>query len=238
MTVIPESGMNAKLRYAKDFLTILRTFQNYVPLRQEESEPALTDLVVRTEKCLNEYDTNDAAYTLAVKQRREKYTTAPDSLIKRLTLVSKTVQALYGKKSLEAAQIMNLIRDIRSQSKPKIEATTDPATEKTRSISTSQRSYGSMLQSFKTLITTLSGLSEYTRVANGNSISDLQNLHQQLDTLNTQLTNSMQARESARHTRTELFAQVKDSFMRVKLAINAQYGLNSMEYKSIKAYRF
>jgi hypothetical protein len=238
MPTTSESGMNAKLRYAKDFLTILRTFQTYAPLRQEESEPELTELVTQTEKCLNEYDTNDAAYTLAVKQRREKYTTAPDSLIKRLTLVSKTVQALYGKKSLETAQILNLIRDIRSQSKPKSEATTDISTEKTRSVSTSQRSYGSMLQSFKTLITTLNGLSAYSRVANGNSVADLQILHQQLDTLNTQLTHSMQARESARHTRTELFAQVKERFMRVKLAIAAQYGLGSMEYKSIKAYKF
>jgi hypothetical protein len=227
-----ERGFGARLQNAQNLKTYLQGFANYNPARPE-------DTVAEYEKLLQQCaDSNTATastlqdYTLIVKTRSDAFTGNSESTLKKLlSPISKFVQAQYGKTSREYTSIANMIGKMRATKLIKPTTETDDNTK--NNVSQSELSFGSQLQNFKDLITSLKQLPNFNPSHTLLKTENLQNIAEQITRLNQEVINKTLPLKQAREQRNNLFAELSTRTQRIKSYVSAQYGNQSIEYKSI-----
>ena len=106
--------------------------------------------------------------------------------------------------------------------------------EQATAISQSERSYGSITQSFNDIINTLSQFVGYAPTNNTIKVVTLQATATQLTTLNNAVIQKIQPLKTTRATRQTQYTDLKDRVQRIKSYVKAQYGNSSTEYNMIK----
>lgn len=233
MASTSENTFGAKLRRAQDLLTYIPGFAAYAPPRPQESLANLTTLV-------NAIITNNATessqqenYKVAVDNRQAAFSKKTGSVDKLLSPIKGAVEAQFGKKSTETTTINAIIKKIRSTKITK-EPIDPTKTEQQKTISQSERSYGSITQFFNDIINTLTQFTAFNPSNNTIKIATLQATATQLTTLNNQVAQKVQQLKVTRATRLSQYADLKDRVQRIKSYVKAQYGNNSTEYNLIK----
>ncbi len=233
MASTSETSFGAKLRNAQDLLTYITGFTGYAPPREQESVASMTTLITSIVATNATESSQQENYKVAVDNRQSAFSKKTGSVEKLLSPIKGAVDAQYGKKSTEATTINAIIKKMRATKLTK--APIDPTNpEQATTISQSERSYGSITQSFNDIINTLSQFTGYEPTNNTIKVVTLQALATQLTTLNNTVIQKIQPLKITRATRLTLYTDLKDRVQRIKSYVKAQYGNSSSEYEMIK----
>ena len=233
MATTSENSFGAKLRKSQDMVTYISGFTNYNPPRSQETVSALNELISSI-IATNATETSQRQnYKQAVDSRQTAFSKNTGSVEKLLSPIKGSIESQYGKKSTEASAVNATIKKMRATKLTK--APVDPAKEKQeKTISQSERSYGSMTNFFNDIVNTLTQFPEYNPSNDPIKIASLKETASQLTTLNNTVAQKVQLLKSTRTSRQNLYDDLKDRVQRIKSYVKSQYGNNSPEYNLIK----
>ena len=233
MASTSENTFGAKLRRAQDLLTFIVGFLGYAPPRTQESVASMTTLINSIVATNGTESSQQENYKAAVDNRQAAFSKKTGSIEKLLSPIKGAVEAQYGKKSTEAVTVNAIIKKMRATKLTKAPVDpTKPAQEKT--ISQSERSYGSMTQFFNDIVNSLTQFTAFNPSSNALKIAALQTTATQLTNLNNAVAQKIQTLKTTRASRLNQYADLKDRVQRIKAYVKAQYGNNSTEYNLIK----
>ena len=236
MASTSETSYGAKLRNAQDLLNIIQGFAGYAPPRSQESIASVTTLISSITTINTSLAGTTQQYKSATAARQIAYSGTSTSIEKLLSPIKNAVDAQYGKSSPESQSIGSAIKAMRATKLVKLPA--DPTKEsQINTVSQSERSYGSILQSFSNIISSLQQFSGYNPSNNNLKIATLQASVTQTNTLNNTVAQRLQAMKTNQTNRNALYIDLKDRTQRIKSYVKAQYGNNSNEYKLIKGLK-
>lgn len=228
-----ETSFGARLLRAKNLATFINNFSGYNPPRTEESVSGFNALIADIEAINTKESQQQQNYTTAVHLRQDAFKKKTGSIDKLLSPIKGAVDAQFGKNSTEAKAITSIVNTMRATTL--IKAPADPnANKAAQSVSQSERSYGSMTQYFKDIISTLSQIAGYNPSNAALKVANLQTLAAQLDALNADVAKSIQPLQVSRNSRIQLYSELKDRAQRIKAYVKAEYGINSTEYSQVK----
>lgn len=236
MSSTSENSFGARLRRAQDLQTFISGFSGYAPPRAQESAINFGTFLTSISTANATETSTQQNYKAAVDIRQAAFARTPNSVDKLLSPIRGAVEAQYGKRSTESEAIAAIIKNMRATRLVRLPA--DPASPTVeRSISQSERSYGSMTQYFNDIINTLTQFSAYNPTNTAIRISNLQTTAMQLNTLNNDVAAKIQVLTTARASRLSLYTDLKDRVQRIKSYVKAQYGTSSNEYTLIKGIK-
>jgi hypothetical protein len=236
MATTSESGFGAKLQNAKDIHTTIESFGTYKHAREEDSLTAYLQLIQDCDTINSAVAANLQGYTLAVDKRSKCFKgKEPSCLDKKLSPIGKAVAGQYDKTSKEYTSVMGIITKMRSQKLEKSPA--NPTEDKKESISKSELSYGSMLQNFKDLISSLEVFGNFTPVNEDISLANLKAFATELENANKDAKAKIVPLNTAREKRNVLFDELNKRTQRIKSNVSSQYGNDSAEFKQIKGLK-
>ncbi len=138
-----------------------------------------------------------------------------------------------GKKSADYKKVQKIVmtmRGIRLSKKP-------PASSSTpKSSSTSERSYGSMLQAGKDVLEIIKTTAGYAPSNTALTIANFTTLVTGLDAKNSEVANKQEVYDNKVEVRGNLYTELADRVTKVKSALSSQYGKQSNEYKDSVKY--
>ena len=236
MASTSETTFGAKLRNAQDLLNIIKGFAGYAPPRTQESVASMTTLINSIVTANTATANTTQLYKSAVAARQVAYRGTSTSIEKVLSPIKGAVDAQYGKKSPESQSISSAIKAMRSTKLVKLPA--DPTKEtQEKTVSQSERSYGSIIQSFSNIISSLQQFSGFNPSNNSLKIATLQATVTQIKSLNNTVAQRIQALKTNQTNRNTLYLDLKDRTQRIKSYVKAQYGNNSNEFNLIKGLK-
>jgi glutamyl/glutaminyl-tRNA synthetase len=228
-----ENTFGTKIQNAQNLVTNLQTFAAYKPLNVTESVAEMITLINAT-KLANDTSANKLqSFTLMVDIRQKLYDKEDDSLKKTITPIIALIRGQYGKESKEASSINEQIKKMRGTTKVKSEKKLDE-----KSISTSQQSYSSVVQSFADLISSLEALTPaFNPPIDNLKIPKLKEKLEKIGQTTNEITGVFGELSQARNTRNELYKDVKKRCQRIKESVKGQFGVKSTEYALIKGLK-
>ena len=236
MASTSENTFGAKLRNAQDLLNYIQGFTGYAPPRAQESVASMTTLITSIVTANSTTANNQQQYKAATAARQAAYKGTNGSIEKLLPSIKGAVEAQFGKKATETASIGAQIKTMRSNKL--VKSPTDPTKlTQEKTVSQSERSYGSMVQSFNNIIASLQQFSGYNPSNATLRIATLQATATQVTTLNNTVAQRTLALKNAKASRETLYADLKDRVQRIKSYVKAQYGVSSNEYNLIKGLK-
>lgn len=233
MTPTTENTFGAKLRRAQDLLTYISGFAGYAPPRSQESVAGFTTLINSIIATNATGSSQLENYKAAVDARQAAFSKKTGSVEKLLSPIKGAIEAQYGKKSTEAVTVNTIIKKMRATKLTK--APVDPAKpEQAKTISQSERSYGSMTQFFNDIVNSLTQFTAFNPSSNALKIATLQTIATQLTALNNTVAQKIQLLKTTRTSRQTQYIDLKDRVQRIKSYVKAQYGNTSTEFNLIK----
>lgn len=229
-----ETSFGARLRKFQDAVQYIQQWPVYAPEREEISIANLTALIQNIQKA-NEKETQmQVQHSAAVATRSGLFNDGPYSVEKLLAPLKAAVTLKYGRLSSQAAEVAAIIRSYRTTQLIKLPA--DPADpEKQKTISQSQRSYGSRTQFFADIVTTLGGFNGYSSSNPELTVNSLQQKLQAINTANDSVAASLQKVAAMRQDRLQQYQQMATCATLMKDYAASQYGNRSPQYKSLTA---
>ncbi|MDX1942941.1 MAG: hypothetical protein SFU99_20425 [Saprospiraceae bacterium] len=226
-----ENSFGARLARAQKMLGCITNFQNFNPPRREETIEGFREFIDFIFSLNKEETGLEQAYNMIVKTRENLFYEDENCITKLLAMIRDSVEAQYGKDSIEFNQIDSLVRQMRN-STPAIKAATADTPE--GKVSQSERSYGSLTQYFGDLVTILSHLMGYQSSNPILQIPHLEGLVAQANQLAVEVAMRRNLLTTCRDRRRDAYEELKSRGSRIKAYSRSHYGLNSSEYKQIK----
>jgi hypothetical protein len=233
MASISETSFGKRLDNAQALATNLQEFGNYSELNAELSIQNLNNKVQELLTTNSEVATKIQSYSMTIDAKQKIFLKAPNSISKIITPVIANVRSIYGKNATETQNIGNLITKIRG-----IKVARSSVTETTETVSQSERSYGTMLQTFSDIITTLTTFgANYSPTNSECSVIELTQKLNLATQINKKSVQDFGALKIARESRTAKYEQLSQLCQRLKETVKAQYGTQSVEYKLVKGLK-
>ena len=233
MASISENSFGKRLENAQALSTNLQSFANYSELNTELSIENLNSKVLELLNNNAEVASKSQTYSSSVTAKQNIFLKDSNSISKIVTPIIANVRSIYGKNATETENIMNLVTKIRG-----IKVARSSTTENTDTVSQSERSYGTILQTFSDIITTLTIFG--TNYSPTNAECSVTKLIQKRDLatqINTTSVQEFGALKMARESRTTKYEQLSQLCQRLKETVKAQYGTQSVEYKLVKGLK-
>jgi len=233
MAVISESSFGKKLDNAQALSTHIKSFGNYTELNEELTianlDAKIQELFTNNSEVANKLQT----YSMTIDSKQKIFTKESNSITKIVTPIIANVRSVFGKNSQEAQNIGNLITKIRGV---KVARTSTSQTSET--ISQSERSYGTMLQTFSDLITTLETFgANYSPTNPELKATQLKAKRDLATQINTKSIQDYGQLKLSRDNRIKNYVELSKLCQRFKETVKAQYGTQSTEYKLVKGLR-
>lgn len=233
MASTSEAGFGARLARAEQLLTHLLTFEGYQPLRADDSPTILSDAIAAIKASNAGIAARKDSFAIAATRRRHLFFKGSNSVGKLLTPILATVRASFGKDSQEVANLSATAARIRST-----QVSRKKSDDSEQHISQSERSYGSMTQTFADLLSQLTQMGPGYAPANPRIYLDiLQALLGTIGTTNTEVITHYNQLKQLRDDRSIQYSNLRDQVQRIKESVKAQYGSKSTEYALVKGLK-
>jgi len=233
MPSISERTFGQRYTQARGLVEYLETLPTYSP-GNINLEPANITTFLDSVDAAN----TDVASKLSVlsSERELRYNLykADNGLIKRCSQIRDYVASIHtdGKKSLDYKKIQRAVqnmRGIRISKKP-------PAGSPTKTSSTSEVSFGSMLKVGKDVLEVIKLVPGYAPSNTNLIVADFTTFVASVDTKNSLVAEKLEEYDNSIEVRLNLYDEMDDRVRKVKLALAAQYGKDSNEYKDSLKY--
>lgn len=235
-----EVTFGARIANAETISTHLKSFTGFVAPTSNTSIPNYDALIASLKTENTGVATKKANYSAAVEARQKLFFKDKDSILKVLSPVTSALRSKLGKTAKPVTDIAALVVKIRGAKKEKPK---DPNAEKAAdkekdTVSQSERSYGSITQSYSDIIATLATLgTDYAPVNTIHKLPALQTRLADITTANTNAATTYGALKVGFDNRANIYADLTERTQRIKEAVKSQYGVQSTEYKLIKGLR-
>ena len=196
----------------------------------------MTTLITSIIASNNSLATIQQQYKTSVAARQSAYRGTATSIEKILSPLKGAVEAQFGKTSTESKSIGALVKSMRSTKLVKLPADPTKGTQE-KTISQSERSYGSMIQSFNNLVSSLQQFTGYNPSNTNLKIATLQAAATQITTLNNTVAQRIQTLKTTQTTRYTQYTDLQDRVQRIKAYVKSQYGVASTEYNLVKGIK-
>jgi hypothetical protein len=163
MASVSEKTFGSRLNNAEKILTHLTAFTGYNPPTTEQSISNYQTLITNIQSQNTVAASKAQTYSAAVDNRQKLFQKNSDSLNKVMTPIGAAIRSAFGKTSKEAANISAMVTKVRGVNIKK--DTQEPNAD---TVSQSERSYGSMTQTFADMIATLENYGASYNPANDN----------------------------------------------------------------------
>ncbi len=245
MASFSEKSFGARFQNAQTIVTYLENLPDYNPPQATESV-AVFKVFLETIKISNTSGSEYLQlYKAAVKARENAFKANSISLRKLLAPIRGAVEAAYGKYSQQTQAVGALIKKMRTKKytvKSPIVQLPPPGGDQVEnqtqnaanSISTSQQSYGSLMNFFNDLITTLTQFNNYNPSNPDIQIQALQAFAASLKSMSQTLDQEYQKLFTERKKRLALYEELHQRVLRIKSYLRSQYGLTSEIYGLVK----
>lgn len=231
MSSTSEVTFGSKLANARKLAKYLQSFTDYSPSAPGLQISDLSSLIETASGSNDMLAATQETYSRAVQNRQRVYNKDADSLLRVLAPVVATVRSYYGRTAKETTDIASMVQKIRGENIP-----AKKAGDTTQSISQSQRSFGSICQTFSGMITTLEKYGTGYAPSNANiKTASLRTLLLNMQMYNDQVATSYSARKQQLDDRKKNYDNLKATSQRIKDGIKSQYGVSSSEYKLVKS---
>jgi hypothetical protein len=231
-----ETSFGARLRKFEDAIQFISNWPGYNPARPEIQLTVLQQMVQNIKQANEQQTQAELQYQTAVAARSQLFNKGPKSVEKLMAPIKANVNFLFGRDSGEAQNIGGIIRAFRSSALIKLPG--DPASaEAQKTVSQSQRSYGSRTKFFADIVATLVAMGNYN---SSNPDVDLPALQQKLTTLTTvndAVATQIQRMATYRTSRQQVYDQMTLALQLIKDYAASKYGNRSAEYKSIMSLK-
>ncbi len=225
-----ERTFGARLANAQDLISHLQSFSGYKPNRKSESIADLEQLVADIKVANPAVVTAEKNYSDAVEARQQAFFKDGKSIKKLVKPIRSAVNSTFGKKSTESETIGKLIAKIQGEKPVKIK---DGDKEKT--ISQSQRSFGSITENFSSIVTLLDNKgSDYAPANTDITVASLKAFVATLPAINHNVATTDAVLSQKRDSREALYNDLAERVSRVKDAVKSQYGEESSEWAMVK----
>ncbi len=224
-------------RYTKgrDLVEYLKLVTDYAPTDSALLPANLTTLLDSINTANSEAASALSAIQTARDERLAMFKDNTTGLITRCAQVRDYIASFHpqGKKSADFKKVQKFVmtmRGIRLSKKP-------PAGDNpVMSLSTSERSYGSMLQAGKDVLEIIKTSAGYAPSNTAITIANCTTLLDTLDAKNSDVSSKQEIFDNKTEVRGNLYTELADKVSKVKSAIASQYGKQSSEYKGSVKY--
>ncbi len=225
-----ERTFGSRLNNAKTLYAYINSFTDYAPTR-EADKPASYQALIDAAGALNISSASTGEqYSLAVEARQNGFKKSPDSLARILSPLNAAVKNIFGKTSKEALDIAAMVVKIRGVEVPK-----ERKDAQGEFVSQSERSYGSMTQTFADIIVMLDTFGNAYKPADPKiRVPALKTQLESLQAQNSAVAVAYAAAITAKDDRMVAYDVLSDGGQSIKDAVKAQYRANSSEYKLVK----
>ncbi len=233
MNSTSHKSFSSRLGNAQSITTIMESFTDYVPPKQEVSVDAIQAQIGKIQELMNQHNAAQLIYREAVQQRVLLFDKEDDSVTKLLSPIGTFVRALLGEDSSVYQELNRIIKRMRGASKPIVSSEEDDS----RHISTVERTYDSRTQDFNLLVNVLEGMGEAYNPPN--AMITLAVLKAKLIAIreqNTAVGKALTVLKPLIKERQEMFTVLTQQTQDAKNFVKAQYGIQSTEYKQIKSF--
>ena len=233
MASTSEVTFGSRLNNAETLATHLQSFKDYVAQTPDQSVANVQAVITNIKAHNNTTAGNKQDYSAAVDLKQKLFQKDKDSLLKLLSPIGSAVRSAFGKTSKEAANTAALITKIRG-----IKVKKEPKEPDEETVSQSERSFGSITQTFADIIATLQKFGSNYNPANEQvKLPALTDKLAQLTTANTNVPLAYGKLKQSRDERIVLYKNLTDITQRIKEAVKSQYTVGSTEYELIKGLR-
>lgn len=230
----------SRLRAAQDVLTVLKTLEDYVSLRQEESVEGL-ETFINTIITTNTSDIslkNDMK--MLVMERKAYFYTGENSVMSLITTLNANIKHQFGKNSWQMELLEELSDRIKSV---RIQVTTvtsdNPETEseelETKITRHGRKNYPTLTKLFRDYVTTIASFDGYLSTSELFKLETLTALSDKLTLINDQVEAKDLEIASLKSKRKDMYGELKDRIKRIKWNVKSKYGANSSVYKQIRS---
>ncbi len=228
-----QSSFAARIGKAEVLYNTMKGFDDFSPGDASITLQGIRAYIDSLYELQDEHAARYNAFTSAVQTRRKLFT-GDKALSRTMTMVKNYVKALYGATSDKSRNINAIAIRIRGE-KPVTVANASGES----SISRSEKSYGAQLVNLLYLISTLNGFGDdYAPKNHSITIDALVLLSGEIKAANDNFVLAYQALHPLVVRRQEAFIELSARVQRIKQMALAQYGSQSLEYKSIKGLDF
>jgi hypothetical protein len=230
-----ETTFGQKYTKAGELVEVLNAIPTYAP-GVTELEPAEIKAFLITVDSAN----SDVASKLSDLQtnRDARYNAYKNGngLLKRCSQVRDYIASVHPehKKALDYKKVQKYVQSLRGKRLSKKPVNPDGSPAKT--VSTSERSYGSMLRIGKDILEVIKTFPGYLPSNNDLTIANFTTFLNSLDVQNSTVAAKQEAFENSAEVRRNLYKDLKKKISKVKFSIAAQFGRDSNEYKDVVKY--
>lgn len=230
----------ARLRAAQDTLTVLKSREDYIPLRQEESKEGLETLINAVIVANTSIINLQKEKKLLIKERRDHFYTGTESVMNIISTLKTNVKYQFGKNSgqlellKEISARMNSVRVEITEATASEPGSGTEQTAKTRVVKPGEKTFASLTKIFNDFVTTIASFGGFSPSNELFRIDNLNSLSAKLTKFNDDIELKLLEIRSGVHTRKELYKELTDRVARIKLSVKAQYGANSSIYMQIR----
>lgn len=222
---------------ARDLIEYLKSVPGYAPGNPDLAAAALDVFVSTIDTANNQVATQTSALQTARDARYDLFK-GPYGLLKRAAQIRDYIASvdIKGKKSVEYKKIQKIVMRMRGIRLSKKKATPEAGTTEPKTLSTSEVSFGSLLNAGKEVLQVVKGLPGYAPSSTHITIANFTTFVGQLDAKNTEIAEKLTDWDNAIEARADLYNTLKDRVSKVKSALAGQYGRQSNEYKDSLKY--
>ena len=224
-------------RYTKgrDLVEYLKLVTTYAPTETAIQPANLTTLLNSIDAANSEVGAAKSTLQTERDERIIMFKNSTTGLITRCAQIRDYIASFHtqGKKALDfkkVQKIVMLMRGIRLSKKP-------PVTEGgKKSVSTSERSYGSMLQAGKDVLEVIKTIAGYAPSNTEITVANFTTMLAAIDAKNSSVAAMQETYDNKVETRASLYNDLSGRITKVKAALASQYGKQSNEYKDSVKY--
>ena len=224
-------------RYTKgrDLVEYLKLIPTYAPTDTDLMPTSLTTLLDDINTANSEVASAKSDLQTERDERLVMFKNSTTGLITRCAQIRDYISSFLpqGKKALDykkVQKIVMLMRGIRLSKKP-------PVVEGgKKSISTSERSYGSMLLAGKDVLEVIKTVAGYAPSNTAITVANFTTMLAAIDAKNSSVSEMQETYDNKVETRADLYKNLGERVTKVKAALASQYGKQSNEYKDAVKY--
>lgn len=232
----------SRLRASQDILTVLKSIEDYIPLRQEESVEGMDTFIKSLVETNNSVTNLNKEKKLLVKERRDYFYTGQNSVMNIFTALKANIKYQYGKNSGQIELLEEISKRMKSVRAEKAITTAPPSEDgtvtqqvtETQVVKQGEKTFASLTKNFNDYVTTVAAFEGYLPANELFKIEKLNELSEKLHSVNNEIALKLLELRSKKQQRAEMYDELKDRVRRIKLNIRAKYGANSSVYKQIR----
>lgn len=241
MASTSETTFGARVANAEKISAALKTFTGFVAPTPETSVVNYDALIAALKTKNADVATRKTNYSAAVETRQKLFFKDNDSVLKLLSPISSALRAKLGKTAKPVTDVMALVVKIRGEkkAKPKDPKPADAQAEATKdTVSQSEKSYGSITQTFNDIVTSITTLAtDYAPVNANIKLPALNTKLAAITAANTGAANTFALLKTSYVARVNVYDDLSDRTQRIKEQVKSQYGTSSTEYGLIKSLK-